>query len=93
MGFRVLRERGAHRLDHDGAQRHPGPVLAAGDEGGDRVEVLAVGLDGVRRGFPGAAIGQNAAGPTAVAHPSTPSACAVRWGMPSVFHGDNGNYP
>ena len=35
-----------------------GQVLAAGDEGGDRVEVLAIGLDGVRRGLAGAAVGE-----------------------------------
>jgi hypothetical protein len=58
MDFCVLRERGAQSVDRNGGHRHIGQVRAAGDEGGDRVEVLAVGLDGVRRGFPGAAVGQ-----------------------------------
>ena len=31
---------------------------AAGDESGDRVEVLAVGLERVRRGLAGAAVGK-----------------------------------
>ena len=53
MGFRILRKRGAHGVDRDGAHRHRGQIAAAGDEGRDRVEVLAVGLDGVRRGLSG----------------------------------------
>ena len=48
MGFRILRERGAQGVDGDGAHRHTGQVAAAGDEGRDHVEVLAIGLDGVQ---------------------------------------------
>ena len=68
MGLGILCERGAHGVDRDGADRHTGQIAAAGDEGRGRVEVrtpmaapwpaLAVGLDGVRRGLPGAAVGQ-----------------------------------
>ena len=58
MGLRVLRERRAHGVDRDGAQRHPGQVLAAGEQRGDRVEVLAVGLHRVRRGLAGTAVGE-----------------------------------
>jgi hypothetical protein len=59
MGSRVLREGGPHGVDRDSAQRQPGQFLAAtGDEGGDRVEVLAVGLQRVRRRLPRAAIGE-----------------------------------
>jgi hypothetical protein len=58
MVFRVLRERGAHGVDRDDAHRHLGQVVAAGDERGDRVEVLAVGLDGVRRGLAGTSVGE-----------------------------------
>ena len=50
MSFGVLRERPAHRLSRDVAQRHCGEIpLAADDERCDRVEVLAVGLHGVWR--------------------------------------------
>jgi hypothetical protein len=56
MGLRIPRKRGAHGVDGDVGQRHPGQIAAAGDEGRDRVEVLAIGLDGVRRGLAGAAV-------------------------------------
>ena len=58
MGLRIPRERCAQGLDRDGAQRHPGQLLVADDKGGDRVEVLAVGLQRVRRGLPRAAVGE-----------------------------------
>ena len=59
MGFAHTRANAVRIVSiDDGAQRHTGQVLAAGDEGGDRVEVLAVGLQRVRRGFAGAAVGQ-----------------------------------
>ena len=58
MGFGIQRERRAHGVDGDGAQPHPGQVLAAGDERGDRGEVLAVGLQRVRRGLAGTAVGE-----------------------------------
>ena len=63
MGFRIPRERGAQGVDRDGGQRHRGQVFAAGDERGDRVEVLAVGLQRVRRGLPGAAVGEECGEP------------------------------
>jgi len=58
MGLRIPGERGAQGVDGDGVHRHTGRVLAAGDEGGDRVEVLAVGLQCVRRGFTGTPVGE-----------------------------------
>ena len=59
MGFRVLRERRAHRVGRDVGQRHSRHRSRfAGDEGRDRVEVLAVGLDGVSRRFTGATVGE-----------------------------------
>ena len=57
-GFAQPRKRGARGVDRDGAHRHTGQIAAAGDEGRDRVEVLAIGLQGVRRGLPRAAIGE-----------------------------------
>jgi hypothetical protein len=46
--FGVARERRAQRRGREVAQRHRGHIrIAAGDQCGDRVEVLAVGLHGV----------------------------------------------
>jgi site-specific recombinase XerD len=59
MGVCVLRERRAHAVGRDVAQRHPRHTIGtAGDQGRDRVEVLAVGLHRVRRWLPGATVGE-----------------------------------
>ena len=63
MGFRILCEHRAEGVDRDGLDRHTGQIATAGDERGDRVKVLAVGLDGVRRGLPRAAIGEKGGEP------------------------------
>ena len=63
MGSRIPRERRAHGVDRDGAHRHPGQVLAADEQRGDRVEVLAVGLEGVRSGFTGTPVGEEGGEP------------------------------
>jgi hypothetical protein len=51
LNRRRLRERCSHGVGRDVTQRHPRQItgVAAGDEGGDHIEVLAVGLEGVRR--------------------------------------------
>jgi hypothetical protein len=86
MGFRVLRERGARGVDRDGAHRHTGQIAAAGDEGRDRVEVLAVGLNGVRRGLAGAAVSEERGEPLG-SRSVEASACSGRWGMPQWARG------
>jgi glyoxylate utilization-related uncharacterized protein len=63
MGVRIPRECSAQRLNCDYLQGHTGHVVATGDEGRDRVEVLAVDLQRVRRRFPGAAVGQECGEP------------------------------
>jgi hypothetical protein len=65
MGLRIPRKPGAQGVRRDGAQRHPRDVigLTPGDEGGDGVEVLAIGLDGVHRGFPGTPVGEKGGEP------------------------------
>jgi len=65
MGLGVSRERRAHGVGGDIAQRHRRhiPAVGSGDEGRDRVEVLPLGLHGVRRGFTGAAVGQEGGEP------------------------------
>ena len=84
MGLRIPRERGAQGVD-DGAQRHRGQVRAADDEGGDRVEVLAIGLERVRRGLAGAAVGQKGAEP--LRSRTVDTAFLRGTGMRPVFHG------
>ena len=92
MGFRIACERRAQGVNRNRGQRHPGQVLAAGDEGGDRVEVLAVGLQRVRRGLPGAAIGQERGEPLRTRRFDTVGLLGAA-GHTGQYFMDNGNYP
>src|SRR4030081_2159567 len=80
MGFRVLRERRAHRVRRDVAQRHPcNATCVAGNQRRDRVEIVMVGLHRVGRPLTRTTVGKEGAN-----HPgretsgySGPSAMAV----------------
>jgi len=80
-------------LSRDVAQRHCGLIhVATDDDGGDRVEVLAVGVQGVGRRLARSAVGQERCKPLWTRDPavSTP-AWAIRHGAQFVM--DNVYYP
>ena len=93
MSLRVLRKGPPHVLSRGVAQRHCGLIhVATDDDGGDRVEVLAVGLQGVGRRLARSAIGQEGCKPLwtrdfAVSKP----AWAIGHGAQFVM--DNDDYP